>query len=95
MAAHEDGTVKSGDELQAIYTGAGLDEGESTVGYCRIGERSSRTWFVLHEFAGCPASNYWIEYGSLVGVPIELGQQRLIVMCGHRNRPSTRRWARI
>jgi hypothetical protein len=52
MAAHEDGTVKSGDELQAIYTGAGLDEGESTVGYCRIGERSSRTWFVLHEFAG-------------------------------------------
>lgn len=51
MAASEDGIVKSDDELQAVYTGARLDEGESTVAYCRISERSSHTWFMLHESA--------------------------------------------
>jgi len=76
-AANEDGTFKSDDELQALYGAAGLDEGRSTIAYCRIGERSSHTWFVLHELLGySDVKNYdgsWTEYGSLVGAPIELG----------------------
>jgi thiosulfate/3-mercaptopyruvate sulfurtransferase len=76
-AANEDGTFKSDDELRALYTGAGLDESQPTIAYCRIGERSSHTWFVLHELLGhSDVKNYdgsWTEYGSLVGVPIELG----------------------
>ena len=76
-AANEDGTFKSDDELRTLYTGAGLDEGKSTIAYCRIGERSSHTWFVLHELLGqSDVKNYdgsWTEYGSLVGAPIELG----------------------
>jgi thiosulfate/3-mercaptopyruvate sulfurtransferase len=76
-AANEDGTFKSDEELRALYTGAGLDVNKSTIAYCRIGERSSHTWFVLHELLGLPdVKNYdgsWTEYGSLVGAPIELG----------------------
>jgi thiosulfate/3-mercaptopyruvate sulfurtransferase len=76
-AANEDGTFKSDDELRELYTGAGLDESKPTIAYCRIGERSSHTWFVLHELLGLSdVKNYdgsWTEYGSLVGVPIELG----------------------
>ncbi|HEV7453163.1 MAG TPA: sulfurtransferase [Pseudonocardiaceae bacterium] len=76
-AANEDGTFKSDDELRALYGAAGLDEGRSTIAYCRIGERSSHTWFVLHELLGyADVKNYdgsWTEYGSLVGAPIELG----------------------
>jgi thiosulfate/3-mercaptopyruvate sulfurtransferase len=76
-AANEDGTFKSDDELRAIYSAAGLDESKATIAYCRIGERSSHTWFVLHELLGYPdVKNYdgsWTEYGSLVGAPIELG----------------------
>ncbi|HSL09395.1 MAG TPA: sulfurtransferase [Pseudonocardiaceae bacterium] len=76
-AANEDGTFKSDDELQALYGAAGLDESRSTIAYCRIGERSSHTWFVLHELLGySDVKNYdgsWTEYGSLVGAPIELG----------------------
>ena len=76
-AANEDGTFKSDDELRALYTGAGLDESKPTIAYCRIGERSSHTWFVLHELLGqSDVKNYdgsWTEYGSLVGAPIELG----------------------
>ncbi|MGH3918538.1 MAG: sulfurtransferase [Pseudonocardiaceae bacterium] len=76
-AANEDGTFKSDDELRALYGTAGLDEGRSTIAYCRIGERSSHTWFVLHELLGqSDVKNYdgsWTEYGSLVGAPIELG----------------------
>jgi thiosulfate/3-mercaptopyruvate sulfurtransferase len=76
-AANEDGTFKSDDELRALYGAAGLDEGRSTIAYCRIGERSSHTWFVLHELLGyTDVKNYdgsWTEYGSLVGAPIELG----------------------
>jgi thiosulfate/3-mercaptopyruvate sulfurtransferase len=78
-AANEDGTFKSDDELRAIYAGAGLDESKPTIAYCRIGERSSHTWFVLHELLGHPdVKNYdgsWTEYGSLVGAPIELGNE--------------------
>ncbi len=74
-AANEDGTFKSDDELRALYAGAGLDESRDTIAYCRIGERSSHTWFALHELLDEPnVKNYdgsWTEYGSLVGVPIE------------------------
>ena len=76
-AANEDGTFKSDDELREIYKAAGLDESRSTIAYCRIGERSSHTWFVLHELLGLgDVKNYdgsWTEYGSLVGVPVALG----------------------
>jgi thiosulfate/3-mercaptopyruvate sulfurtransferase len=78
-AANEDGTFKSDDELRALYGGAGLDESKATIAYCRIGERSSHTWFVLHELLGySDVKNYdgsWTEYGSLVGAPIELGSK--------------------
>src|SRR5690242_3829707 len=77
-AAEEDGTFKSDDDLRALYADeAGLDFGRDTIAYCRIGERSAHTWFVLHELLGqSNVKNYdgsWTEYGSLVGVPIELG----------------------
>jgi thiosulfate/3-mercaptopyruvate sulfurtransferase len=74
-AANEDGTFKSDDELRTLYQGAGLDSSKETIAYCRIGERSSHTWFALHELLGQPnVKNYdgsWTEYGSLVGVPVE------------------------
>ena len=76
-AANEDGTFKSDDELRALYGAAELDDSKATIAYCRIGERSSHTWFVLHELLGhSDVKNYdgsWTEYGSLVGAPIELG----------------------
>jgi len=76
-AANEDGTFKTDDDLRALYAAEGLDESRSTIAYCRIGERSSHTWFVLHELLGySDVKNYdgsWTEYGSLVGAPIELG----------------------
>jgi thiosulfate/3-mercaptopyruvate sulfurtransferase len=76
-AAEEDGTFKSDDALTALYGGVGVDFGADTIAYCRIGERSAHTWFVLHELLGQPnVKNYdgsWTEYGSLVGVPIEVG----------------------
>jgi thiosulfate/3-mercaptopyruvate sulfurtransferase len=76
-AANEDGTFRSDDELRELYSGAGVDLGQDTIAYCRIGERSAHTWFVLHELLGQPnVKNYdgsWTEYGSLVAVPIELG----------------------
>jgi thiosulfate/3-mercaptopyruvate sulfurtransferase len=80
-AANEDGTFRSDDELRQLYQGdAGLDFGKDTIAYCRIGERSAHTWFVLHELLGLAnVKNYdgsWTEYGSLVGVPIELGDAR-------------------
>jgi thiosulfate/3-mercaptopyruvate sulfurtransferase len=78
-AANEDGTFKSDDELTALYGEAGFDAGKSTIAYCRIGERSSHTWFVLRELLGhADVKNYdgsWTEYGSLIGVPIELGSK--------------------
>ncbi|GAS92326.1 sulfurtransferase [Mycolicibacterium brisbanense] len=76
-AANEDGTFKSDEELAALYAAAGLDGEKETIAYCRIGERSSHTWFVLQELLGHKnVKNYdgsWTEYGSLVGAPIELG----------------------
>ena len=76
-AANEDGTFKSDEELSALFAAAGLDGEKETIAYCRIGERSSHTWFVLSELLGHEnVKNYdgsWTEYGSLVGAPIELG----------------------
>ncbi|MFE1317113.1 MULTISPECIES: sulfurtransferase [Kitasatospora] len=75
--ANDDGTFKSDDELKALYEAEGVDLATDTIAYCRIGERSALTWFVLHELLGQEnVKNYdgsWTEYGSLVGVPIELG----------------------
>ncbi|MDX6394083.1 MAG: thiosulfate/3-mercaptopyruvate sulfurtransferase [Streptosporangiaceae bacterium] len=80
-AANEDGTFRSDDQLRALYGDeAGLDFSKDTIAYCRIGERSAHTWFVLHELLDQPnVKNYdgsWTEYGSLVGVPIEIGDAR-------------------
>ena len=78
-AANEDGTFKSDDELRDLYAEAGLDGSKATIAYCRIGERSSHTWFVLHELLGhTDVRNYdgsWTEYGSLVGVPVAVGDE--------------------
>ncbi|MFA1550818.1 sulfurtransferase [Actinomadura chokoriensis] len=76
-AANDDGTFKSDEELRELYTEAGVDLNKDTIAYCRIGERSSHTWFALRELLGIQnVKNYdgsWTEYGSLIGVPIELG----------------------
>ena len=72
--AADDGTFKSDADLTALYGAEGFDDARPTIAYCRIGERSSHTWFVLHEVLGkTDVKNYdgsWVEYGSLVGVPI-------------------------
>jgi len=76
-ASNEDGSFKSEDELRELYAGNGITPDGTVIAYCRIGERSSHTWFVLHELLGYPdVKNYdgsWTEYGSLVGVPVETG----------------------
>ena len=76
-AANDDGTFRSDEQLKDLYTAAGVDWGKETIAYSRIGERSSHTWFVLHELLGDKSTkNYdgsWTEYGSLIGVPIVLG----------------------
>jgi thiosulfate/3-mercaptopyruvate sulfurtransferase len=77
-AVAEDGTFKADEELQQLYASKGVTPDKDVTVYCRIGERSSHTWFVLSELLGYPnVRNYdgsWTEYGSLVGVPIELGE---------------------
>jgi len=77
MSANEDGTFKSPEELRAIYEGKGVTPNQETIAYCRIGERSSLTWFVLKYLMGYPnVRNYdgsWTEWGNLVGAPIETG----------------------
>jgi thiosulfate/3-mercaptopyruvate sulfurtransferase len=77
--ANDDGTFKSDAELQELYAGVGFDETKDTIALCRIGERSSITWFVLQELLGKKnVKNYdgsWTEYGSLVGVPVVLGDE--------------------
>ncbi|QGG40362.1 sulfurtransferase [Aeromicrobium yanjiei] len=78
-AANDDGTFRSDEELKALYADAGLEDGKDTIAYCRIGERSSHTWFVLKEILGLEnVKNYdgsWSEYGSLRGVPVALGDE--------------------
>ena len=75
QTVREDGTFKSEDELRALYEAKGVTPDKDVIAYCRIGERSSHTWFVLHELLGYRrVRNYdgsWTEYGSLIGVPIE------------------------
>jgi thiosulfate/3-mercaptopyruvate sulfurtransferase len=78
-AANDDGTFKSDDDLTSLYEEEGVDLSKDTIAYCRIGERSAHTWFVLHELLGqANVKNYdgsWTEYGSLVGVPVALGAE--------------------
>jgi thiosulfate/3-mercaptopyruvate sulfurtransferase len=75
QAVKEDGTFKSRADLEALYGGKGVLSGDPIIAYCRIGERSAHTWFVLHELLGQgDVKNYdgsWTEWGNLVGVPIE------------------------
>jgi thiosulfate/3-mercaptopyruvate sulfurtransferase len=76
QAVREDGTFKPADELRELYSSKGvINGGNPVIAYCRIGERSAHTWFVLHELLGADdVKNYdgsWTEYGSLVDVPIE------------------------
>jgi thiosulfate/3-mercaptopyruvate sulfurtransferase len=77
--ANDDGTFKSDEELTALYDQVGFDTSKDTIALCRIGERSSLTWFVLTELLGRKnVKNYdgsWTEYGSLVGVPVALGDE--------------------
>jgi len=75
QAVNEDGTFKSAQELRDLYGGKGVLNGNDVVTYCRIGERSAHTWFVLHELLGLDhVKNYdgsWTEWGNMVAVPIE------------------------
>ena len=75
QAVQEDGTFKSADELRELYKGKGVVDGKPIIAYCRIGERSAHTWFVLHELLGeDDVKNYdgsWTEWGNMVAVPIE------------------------
>ena len=74
-AVKDDGTFKSADELKEFYAGKGVSEGKDVIAYCRIGERSSHTWFALYNLLGYEnAKNYdgsWTEWGSIIGAPIE------------------------
>jgi thiosulfate/3-mercaptopyruvate sulfurtransferase len=76
-ACNDDGTFKSADELKALYAGEGIDGSKPVIAYCRIGERSSHTWFVLKYLLGFGnVTNYdgsWTEWGNLVGAPVERG----------------------
>ncbi|GAA3685748.1 hypothetical protein GCM10022237_50220 [Nocardioides ginsengisoli] len=77
QAAADDGSFRGDDELRALYGGAGLAlDGRPVTVYCRVGERSAHTWFVLHELLDLPdVRNYdgsWVEYGSLIGAPVEV-----------------------
>jgi thiosulfate/3-mercaptopyruvate sulfurtransferase len=75
---NDDGTFKSADELAELYNAEDIDGDETTVAYCRIGERSSIAWFALHELLGYENTvNYdgsWTEWGNLVGAPVETGE---------------------
>ena len=74
QAVNKDGTIKSVEELKKIYAAAGIDGSKPIITYCRIGERSSHTWFVLNKVLGYDARNYdgsWTEYGNSVGNPIQ------------------------
>lgn len=75
MAVRDDGTFKSAEELRSLYQSKGVTESKEVIAYCRIGERSSHTWYVLHYLLGYPhVRNYdgsWTEWGSLINAPIE------------------------
>jgi len=75
QAVQEDGTFKAADELRELYGNKGVTDGNPIIAYCRIGERSAHTWFVLHELLGHDdVKNYdgsWTEWGNMVAVPID------------------------
>jgi len=77
LATDPDGTFRDPDALRDLYTGHGATPGRPIISYCRIGERSAHTWFVLHELLGLDdVRNYdgsWTEWGSMIGMPVELG----------------------
>ena len=77
QAVQDDGTFKPAGELAQLYASKGIANGADVIAYCRIGERSAHTWFVLHELLGKDrVKNYdgsWTEWGNLVGVPVETG----------------------
>ena len=77
QACNEDGTFKNAEELTALYSGKGITPDKNVIAYCRIGERSSHTWFVLNDLLGYSnVSNYdgsWTEWGNLVGADVEKG----------------------
>ncbi len=79
QAVNEDGTFKSTEQLRELYGSKGVLDGKPVIAYCRIGERSAHTWFVLHELLGQDrVKNYdgsWTEWGSLVGVPVAKGPE--------------------
>jgi thiosulfate/3-mercaptopyruvate sulfurtransferase len=80
QATNDDGTFKAAFELRNIYQAQGIGPASPVITYCRQGERSAHTWFVLHELLGYEdVRNYdgsWTEYGSLVGAPVEMGPRR-------------------
>ncbi len=80
LACNEDGTFKDADELEMFYSKKGVTPDKEIISYCRIGERSSHSWFVLKHLLGYPnVKNYdgsWTEWGNLVGVPIETGEEK-------------------
>ena len=80
FACNDDGTFKSAPELKKLFKGRGVTPDNEVITYCRIGERSSHTWFVLKHLLGFPdVKNYdgsWTEWGNLVGVPIETGEEQ-------------------
>jgi thiosulfate/3-mercaptopyruvate sulfurtransferase len=81
-ACNEDGTFKSFEDLKTLYGSEGVDGSKPTIAYCRIGERSSHTWFVLKYLLGLPGVvNYdgsWTEWGNLVGAPVERGAAKAV-----------------
>ena len=81
-ACNEDGTFKSADELQKLYGAEGISQSTPVIAYCRIGERSSHTWFVLKYLLGVGnVVNYdgsWTEWGNLVGAPVEKGAAKSV-----------------
>lgn len=79
LAVGEDGRLLAEDQLRARLTARGVDLTAPAITYCRIGERSAHTWFVLHELLGVEARNYdgsWVEWGSMIGMPIATGEDR-------------------
>lgn len=78
LAVDLDGRVRGADELREVLGGAGIDLGAPVITYCRIGERSAHTWFVLQELLGVRAANYdgsWTEWGSMIGMPVAVGDE--------------------
>jgi thiosulfate/3-mercaptopyruvate sulfurtransferase len=77
QAVREDGAFKSAEELRELYASEGVLDGDPVITYCRVGERSAHTWFVLHELLGeADVRNYdgsWVEWGNMIGAPIEKG----------------------